>query len=284
MKMFGPGDLLYESYGDRIGYLCAPATGLMQLMYPALGKGVEQHSEFYEEPFDRLLRSVPQIIATIFDGDRRPDQAHRIREFHRDIKGTMEDGSRYHALDPETFFWAHATFIDVAFRVDDLFKGGSMDHRVRRAYYAECVEWWRMYGLTMRVVPPTYDAFREYWDHHVENVLELTPAAASFVDYVKHPWKMEQEWMPRPVWLPLALAAGLPARDISVGALPPALRERCGFTWNTAQETGYRAFRASVQRTWWHLPEAVRLGPKPRAAYRRRGRTGLEAALARAGD
>ena len=36
---FGPGDLLYETYGDRRGFLVAPAVGLMQLMYPDLGRG-----------------------------------------------------------------------------------------------------------------------------------------------------------------------------------------------------------------------------------------------------
>ena len=105
----GPGSVLYESYGDRLGFLCAGTTGLLQLMYPALGRGVEEHSAFYDEPLDRLLRSVPQIVSIVFDGDLRPEQARTVRDFHRDIKGSMpasQGGERYHALDPETFFWA----------------------------------------------------------------------------------------------------------------------------------------------------------------------------------
>ena len=93
--LFGPGSLLYESYGDRLGYLCAGATGLMQLMYPPLGRGVEQHSDFYDEPLERLFRSVPQIMRIIFDGDVAPTQAHRVRDFHSSIKGDMPDGERY---------------------------------------------------------------------------------------------------------------------------------------------------------------------------------------------
>jgi uncharacterized protein (DUF2236 family) len=91
---FGPGSVLYESYGDRLGYLCAGPTGLMQLMLPALGRGVEEHSAFYDEPLDRLLRSVPQIVSIIFDGDLRPTQAARVRDLHRDIKGALPDGTR----------------------------------------------------------------------------------------------------------------------------------------------------------------------------------------------
>jgi uncharacterized protein (DUF2236 family) len=280
--VFGPGSLVYESYGDRIGYLCAASTGLMQLMYPPLGRGVEQHSEFYDEPLERLLRSVPQIMGTIFDGDLAGAQAVKIREFHRDIKGTMPGGERYHALDPETFFWAHATFIDVALRVDDLYARRRMTHRQRSAYYAECVEWWRMYGLTMRVVPTTYDDFLEYWNHHVDHVLEVTPAAQGLIDFMNRPWAMEQPWIPQPLWVPLTRLGGIPARDAAVGALPPRLRELCGFTWTPAHAAAFTAFRRGISLAWPLLPKYVRLVPRVRAAYQRQGRTGLDAALARA--
>ena len=281
---FGPGSVLYESYGDRLGFLCAGTTGLLQLMHPALGRGVEQHSAFYEEPLDRLLRSVPQIVSIIFDGDLRPEQARLVRDFHRDIKGEMpasQGGGRYHALDPETFFWAHATFVDVAFRVDDLYGGGSMDHARRSAYYLETLEWWRAYGLTMRVAPPTYDAFVEYWDHHVAHVLELTPAAQGLVDFMNRPWSMQQQWVPQPLWAAATRLGGHLSRDVAVGALPPRVRELCGFSWTPLQQVAFDAFRRVVGWTWPHLPERVRLLPAAREAYARRGRTGIDAAWAR---
>jgi uncharacterized protein (DUF2236 family) len=277
---FGPGSLLYESYGDRVGFLFAPATGLMQLMYPALGKGVEEHSAFYGEPLERLARSVPQILGMIFDGDAADEQAHRIRDFHRDIKGAMPSGERYHALDPETFFWAHATFVDVAFRVDDLVKR-RMSPTVREAYYAETVDWWRMYGMTMRVVPRTYGDFLEYWEHHVDHVLEVTPAAQGLIDFMNQPWRMEQSWLPAPLWRAASRLGGLPARDLAVGCLPPAIRERSGFAWSPVQAAAHAAFMGSVRMAWPRLPERLRLLPRARAAYRRQGRTGFEAAVAR---
>ena len=282
---FGPGSVLYESYGDRLGYLCAGATGLMQLMHPPLGRGVEQHSAFYDEPLERLFRSVPQIVSIIFDGDLRPEQAHAVRDFHRDIKGDLaaaHGGGRYHALDPETFFWAHATFVDVAYRVDDLYGGRRMDHARRSAYYLDTVEWWRAYGLTMRVVPPTYDAFVEWWDHQVEHVLEVTPAAQGLVDFMRQPWSMRQQWVPQPLFAAAARVGGLAARDVAVGALPPRIRDLAGFDWTPAQQAAFDAFRAVVGRTWPLLPERVRLLPAARAAYRRRGRVGLEASWERA--
>lgn len=41
-----------------------------------------------------------------------PATGRTVRDFHTGIKGTFPDGERYHALDPETYYWAHATFVD----------------------------------------------------------------------------------------------------------------------------------------------------------------------------
>src|SRR5438874_9708586 len=105
----GPGSLLSSIASDWRSMLSGPAAGLLQLMYPPLGAGVEQHSAFFSEPWDRILRSIPQIWATILadDGEER---ARGIRDVHRSIKGVDGQGRPYHALQPETFWWAHATF------------------------------------------------------------------------------------------------------------------------------------------------------------------------------
>lgn len=279
--VFGPGSLLYETYGDRAGFLVAPAVGLMQLMDPDLGRGVEQHSAFYEEPLQRLFRSVPQIQGMVFDGERSAAQAHRVRDFHRDIKGTHPDGRRYHALDPETFFWAHATFVDTLYRGSDLFWRTPLTPAQKARVYDEGVQWWRQYGLSMRVVPPTYDDFRAYWDHRVEHVLQATPAALGLVDFLHSPASMRQPWVPAPLWRAVTPLVSIPARDLALGPLPAVLRERLGFTWTPLQQAGFDAFRRAFAHTWPLLPERVRLMPRARAAYRQRGRLGLDAALER---
>lgn len=277
---FGPGSLLYEIYGDRGGFLMAPTAGLLQLMYPALGRGVEQHSAFYDEPFERLFRSVPQIQGMIFDGPRAGAQALQVRDFHAGIKGTFDDGARYHALDPETFFWAHATFLDAVFRASDLFWRRPLTEPQKEAVYAEGIEWWQMYGLSMRVVPPTYGDFLDYWDYHLDEVLQATPAARGLVDFMNHPAAMDQPWLPRPLWRVMAGVGGIPARDLAIGSLPEPARERLGFTWSPVQQAAFDAFRYTWARTWPLLPERVRLMPRARAAYRRQGRLGLDASLA----
>ncbi|MCU1642837.1 MAG: hypothetical protein JWN03_3112 [Nocardia sp.] len=276
--MFGPGSLLYESYGDRRGYLVAPVEGLLQLMYPPLGRGVEQHSAFSDEPLQRLFRSVPQIQATIFDGRSAAETAHRVRDFHRDIKGDMADGTRYHALDPETYFWAHATFIDAAFRTSDLYFTRSYSNEEKAAIYREGVQWWQMYGMSARVVPATYPEFREYWDHMLHKVLEPTPSARGLVDFFRSPGSMPQPWVPNWLWRMAGPAGSQAWLRVGAGALPPVVREMFDIPWTRANQIAFDAFRTTVAYTWPAAPYPLRIMPRARAAYRRDGRLGLAAA------
>ena len=77
------------------------SAGLLQLMHPALGHAVMEHSAFAQDPFGRVYRSIPQIWATILT----PEDDARVHHPHE-----------YHALDPDTFWWAHATFTWQMFR------------------------------------------------------------------------------------------------------------------------------------------------------------------------
>lgn len=119
----GPGSLLWETAGDPRSLLPGTAAGILQLMLPGLGAGVTDHSNFFDDPFDRIFRSIPYIWGSIFapddaEGDVRGRQ---IRDFHPDIKGVDDQGRRYHALDPDVFWWAHATFTWEMFRAHELY-------------------------------------------------------------------------------------------------------------------------------------------------------------------
>ena len=106
----GPDSLLWRWAGDnRIGLMGGP-IGILQLLHPAIGAGVSEHSDFFRDPFDRIFRSLPRILGVVYDGPRADATGHKVRDFHRDIKGVDAAGRRYHALDPDTYWRAHATF------------------------------------------------------------------------------------------------------------------------------------------------------------------------------
>src|SRR4051794_2023885 len=101
--------------------------GAIQNMYPELGAGVEDHSVILREPLQRVARSVYPIMGVVYDGDRAAQTGEQIKGYHKTIKGIDAEGRRYHALNPETFYWAHATFFMLIIKTAEYFCGGLAD-------------------------------------------------------------------------------------------------------------------------------------------------------------
>jgi uncharacterized protein (DUF2236 family) len=181
----GPASLLWRWAGDnRLAFAGLP-TGILQLMHPGLGAGVAEHSAFFTEPWERISRSMPEIIGVVYDADGEAT-GRRIRGYHQSIKGTDHRGRPYSALRPETFWWAHATFQFAVEQVVDRFDAHRLSYAERRQLYVEGLEWYRRYGVSFRAVPPDRDAFQLQWDRYCDEVLEMTPAAERAVDMALH--------------------------------------------------------------------------------------------------
>jgi uncharacterized protein (DUF2236 family) len=116
----GPDSLTWRWLGDRRLLLFLARTGTLQNMHYAVGAALQDHSDFFADPWDRLLRSIPPILGVIYDP---PEMATAIavRDYHKDLKGTDPKGRRYHALNPEVYWWTHATFIEVIVAMNDHF-------------------------------------------------------------------------------------------------------------------------------------------------------------------
>ncbi|MEZ5139480.1 MAG: oxygenase MpaB family protein [Acidimicrobiales bacterium] len=218
----GPGSILWQVAGDPRSLLPGTAAGIMQLMLPGLDAGVTDHSNFFDDPFDRIFRSIPPIWRSIFsDDDECAEVGRTIRRFHDHVKGTDEQGRRYHALDPDVFWWAHATFTWEFLRARELYFPVPLRRAEREQLYAETVTWYRRYGVSDRPVPPTLDAFRARFDEICRNQLELTPAV---------------QWVLDPSANPSAPSAPT-SRDrcrCSTGWPPTSGRRRSG-CWSTAR-------------------------------------------------
>ena len=108
----GPGSLLWSIAGDARGLIPGTAAGLLQMMLPGLGAGVTDHSNFFDDPYDRIFRSIPYIWGSIFsEADEADGRGREIRDFHTEIKGADDQGRRYHALDPEVFWRVHRSYL-----------------------------------------------------------------------------------------------------------------------------------------------------------------------------
>jgi len=262
----GPDSLTWKYFGDLRTGLLGVWIGAIQNMYPQLGAGVEDHSILKREPLQRVARSVYPIMGVVYDGDRAGRTGEQIKGFHTTIKGTDTRGRRYHALNPETFYWAHATFFMLILKTAEYFCGGLTDAE-KRQLFDEHVQWYRQYGMSMRPVPKTWDEFCEYWDRTCREELEINTATRDIFT-IKIP-KPKFVMMPTALWDQLFTPMVAAQRWIAAGVFDEAVREKAGMRWTPGDEVLLRLFGKAVQVAFLAVPDEIRLHPRALAAYRR---------------
>lgn len=254
----GPDSLLWRHAADMRSLLPGAAAGLMQLLHPGIGAGVGEHSAFFDAPFDRIHRSVPQIWATILAPDGT-DRARTIRDLHRAIGGVDEHARRYHALEPETFWWAHATFTWEIFKAAETFHPGTLTAEDHEQMYAETVTWYSRYGVSMRPVPADYASFRSKFWHVCSRELELTPAAARALEIAEHG---SDRITVLPVGGPRLDRAGRfvierPLRLLTFGCLPTIVRQRFDIPWTALDQARFAALALANRQGYRMMPTGV---------------------------
>jgi uncharacterized protein (DUF2236 family) len=253
----GPDSLTWRHFGDVRGLLFVVRVGVLQAMHPAIDAALRQHSDFFENPWNRLLRSAPPILGVVYDEGRAGETATWVRDQHTSIKGVDADGERYHALSPDAFYWAHATFFESIISVQECL-GNVLSRADRERLYDESITWYERYGLTMRPVPEDYAAFEAYWQHMLEDVLEPTEVAvASFNGEVSH-LPAPFPWLQGPAWWVLKPFVRRGPTWIARGTLPPQARETLGLTWSTADDVALKSMLASLRLSWPLVPEPLR--------------------------
>ncbi len=268
----GPQSLLWRWAGDmRIAFEGGTA-GLMQTMHPAIGQGLIDHSNFFDDPVDRVFRSLPGILGAVYDGPQADQTGVRVRDFHRDIKGQLESGQRYHALNPETFWWAHATFQVMVHRLAEHWDTHRLTDAERDQLYAEGCQWYRHYGMAESVLPPTLADFNRDYHRYCTEVLQPNPAATYLIEFIKRPAIPDMTASPDypthprlqpfmevllPSW-PVRAALAPPMRLVIFGGLPPIVRERFDIGWTRADEASYRTMRATIRHGWQVMPASLR--------------------------
>ena len=273
----GPDALLWRWAGDgRIAYL-GGTIGLLQTMHPAIGAALVQHSNFFDDPVDRVFRSLPNILGVVYDEDG--DVTGRwVRDAHRTIKGADDGHGRpYHALDPETFWWAHATFQYMAEQVADRFDRHRLTAAEREQLYQEGIEWYLRYGVSDRPVPPTRRAFEEKWNHVCDTLLERNDAVEFVLESLHAPLLPRLDGRaPLPPHVERIADARIirralagPARIVAVGGLPARVRDRLGIPWSHTDQVRLDIIEWVVARTHRFAPTSMRWQPRAAEGWRR---------------
>jgi uncharacterized protein (DUF2236 family) len=146
--------------------------------------------------------------------------------------------------------------------------------------FDEHITWYRMYGMSMRPVPTTWEDFQVYWDHMCRNVLENNFAAREVLDLSTMPKHPSLQWVPDWLWRLQLKLLGPFAVWVTVGLYDPPVRELMGYTWSARNERLHRLFGRMVRLTFMMLPKRRRFHPRARGGWdRATGRVPADAPL-----
>src|SRR6202453_3312671 len=135
---FGPGSVTWRLHAD----LSAPVSGLrsllLQALHPLAMAGVEQHSQWRDDPAARFASTAAYVLTTTY-GDRATARAaaDRVRKIHEWVRGTDPvTGRAYAAGDPDLLIWVHAAQIESGLTAARLYGTSFSDTEADR-YVAE---------------------------------------------------------------------------------------------------------------------------------------------------
>lgn len=269
--LFGPDSVTWRIGRENVlGALGGPRALILQVAHPLVAAGVGEHSDYRKDPWTRLFGTLDATTAIFFGSAEEAEQAaRRVWEVHGRVRGKAPEGggphpkgTPYNARNPDLALWVHATLVDTALLVYDRYVG-RLSVAERKAYYEEQKLFAEMFGVPRERQPPTYADFNEYFDHMVEHELAVTDTLRDVLDATlvapPLPWPLR----------PLRRPAGEAARLLTVGLLPPRLREELGLDWGAGRErlTGTAASLGRVLLP--AVPDLLRMFPRARAAERK---------------
>lgn len=269
----GPDSLVWAYFADNRMALLGPRAAVLQNMLPSLGQGVEDHSVWFKETLARLQRSIPPIFNTVYSAQGSA-AGHEVRDFHKHIKGKLPDGKPYSALNPETYYWAHATFIEHTITATDTFIR-RLTEAEKEQMFRESITWFERYGVSATGTPQTYQEFKAYWSHALEERLVAHRTAAYGVGYATKGWPRPRP-VPGPLWFLIKRPINALSAAITIGGMPPEGREILGLPWSDRQERRYQRFAAmsrALNPVYAKLPGKLRMHPIALRAFKREGRT-----------
>jgi len=242
--LFADDAAIRQVSGEAILLLGGGRALLMQLAHPQVAAGVADHSDFANDPFGRLRRTLEATYTIVFGSKDDADLvARQLKAIHDRVTGPG-----YKANDPELLMWVNATLIDTALRVHGRFIRPLRAKDAER-YYQDSVVVAEVLGVPREVQPPDLAAFRRYMRHMV-GTLEVSDTARELADAVLHPR------------LPFVAEPGMAlARELTAGLLPRPLREQFGLGWDRNRKRALWLAGAASRTVLPRVPAMLRRAP-----------------------
>jgi uncharacterized protein (DUF2236 family) len=225
---------------------------LMQFSHPLIAAGVAQHSSFRGGAIQaavRLHHTVSSMLTLMFgDAVEHAAAIAHIRAIHKTVNGTLTvdagpwaRGTPYSAEDPALLLWVHATLID---STADIYQRivAPLGEAERDVLCVQSAPVLHELGGDPERTPLTWSALQAYIARIYESgVLVVTDQARQLGRAVLSP---------KAGGLPVPLS-GL-GELVTLGLLPPPLRDAYGFRWDASRQRQFEraiAVLGAIRRT-----------------------------------
>ncbi len=181
---FGPASVTWRRSGDLSGPVAGLRSLLLQALHPLAMAGVDQHSDWRQDPVGRLAATSAYVTTVTFGERAAAEQAAaRVRRIHEHVHGTDPvTGRPYSATDPALLLWVHAALVDSGLAAGRLF-GTPLSAAEGDRYVAEMAVAAQLAGVPAGMVPGSTAALERYLAG-VRPQLQLTPAAADAIGHL----------------------------------------------------------------------------------------------------
>lgn len=257
-----PGSITWRISGDARILTTAGYALMLQVAHPTVGAGVAEHSNFRQDPWGRLFRTLDYTTIMVYGGpELAAETGRRVRNMHKHIKGTTPDGERYYALEPGAYAWVHATLADAIVTGHRHF-GLQLDRGEIETFYTEWRRLGRLVGVRESDLPETWAGFRDYFDRTVAEKLADNETVHDVVESLGAPAAPPLPLLGGRVWRVARLPAARVGRLATIGLLPPMLRNRLALPWSRVSDVELRTLAAASRRSRPLMPASARnFGP-----------------------
>lgn len=256
-----PPESLIRRLGNSpvVPFLGGGPAVLLQIAHPLVAAGVTQHSDYRDDLWRRLLRTLRALYLMAYGTKQEAEWAgEAVQRVHAHVHGTLAEaagpfpaGTPYRADDPALMLWVHATLVHSSLAVFTRFVvrlGAAEEER----YYREMAVVAKLFGVPDGVLPATLGGFREYVGVVLGGPeLVVTPPARDVARVILD------------ARLPTPMRVLVPAHRLSTAwLLGPSLRAGYGLRWSPMHDAALAVAARSVRVTAWPvLKAAARFAP-----------------------
>lgn len=243
---------------------------LLQLAHPSVAAGVDAHSSFrgsLGSSFGRLHATVRAMLRLTFgETEQAIATAAGINAIHDRVRGPDGAGGSYSAHDPQLLRWVHATLLEsIPLTYDRLL--GPLTPEERDQYCAEAAVMEPLLGMPDGWLPRTSAQLDVYMrDTLSGDTIVVSDTSRALARAVLYPPRWQAAW-------PAFRAVQL----LTVGSLPPSIREAYGFIWTARDERALRRWTIVLRTGLRLLPRMAREWPIARSRERQASSPGAPA-------